>query len=276
MSTLPLSNRPDLARSIPKPRIPALAQVDDQVINVANQEDAIRFCMRSLRAGRGFTLFTLNLDHLVTLRSDPSFRAVYARATFVTADGAPVARLARRSYAHVERTTGADLVTPLAGAAAFERLPVYLFGASEATLNKAAEKLKQQYPNLIIAGMEAPPRGFDPMGEAADLAADRIARSGARICFVALGAPKQEFFGDRMAQRHPHIGWLGIGAALDFIAGEKSRAPRLLQRIGLEWFWRLMQEPRRLGLRYLRCAMLLARLSLHHEEAPVAPARIAR
>lgn len=263
-----------MAHAIQKQRIPALARVDGQAINVATQSDAIRYCMRSLLTGRGFTLFTLNLDHLVQLRESAAFRDAYSHATFVTADGAPVVRLARRFYADIERTTGADLVEPLCAAAALRQTPVFLFGADKKTLDRAAAALKKKNPGLIIAGMEAPPRGFDPVGRDADAAAERVARSGARLCFIALGAPKQELFADRMLQRHPHIGWLGVGAALEFIAGGRLRAPALLRRLGLEWTWRLALEPRRLGARYARCVALLARLSLqgatrmHHLGAP--------
>ena len=245
----------------PPPRRPELARVDGQPINVRSLADAVRLCVDRLRAGDGFTLFTLNLDHLVRLRVDPVFRAAYGRASFVTADGAPVVRLARRHDAAIERCTGADLVDPLCAAAARERMPVYLFGATEETLAKAALALTRRHPGLIVAGSEAPAFGFDPSGKDADEAGRRIARSGAKFCFVALGAPKQELFADRMMARHDGVGWLGIGAALDFLAADKKRAPGLVQRLGLEWAWRLAQEPRRLGLRYARCAALLARLA---------------
>ncbi|OJY34794.1 MAG: hypothetical protein BGP06_17845 [Rhizobiales bacterium 65-9] len=238
-----------------------LAFVDGQPVNVATQDDAIRHCMRHLSEGKGFTLFTLNLDHLVQLRESRAFQAAYANATFVTADGAPVARLARRFDESIIRTTGADLVDPLCAVAAWTQTPIYLFGADEQTLTRVAERLSRDHPSLVIAGMEAPPRGFDPFGPEADAAAERIARSGAKLCFVALGAPKQELFADRMFRRYPTVGWLGVGAALDFMAGGRMRAPRLFRDIGLEWCWRLAQEPRRLGARYARCAALLARLS---------------
>lgn len=253
----------------------ARASVDGQIINLRSLEESVARSMERSRRGAGFTLFTLNLDHLVRLRGDAAFRAAYARATFVTADGAPVAKLARRRDSAIERVTGADLVAPLCAAAAREGMPVHLFGASEATLKKAEAALRRLHPGLLLAGMEAPPYGFDPAGAEADAAGDRIARSGAKLCFVALGAPKQEFFADRMLNRHPDIGWLGVGAALDFLAEEKSRAPRLLQRLGLEWTWRLAQEPRRLGLRYCRCALLFARLLWRERQATAPDAKSA-
>jgi exopolysaccharide biosynthesis WecB/TagA/CpsF family protein len=239
-----------------------LALVDNCAINVQRMKDCVEKVVAAAKDERSFTLFTLNLDHLVKLRQDATFREAYARASFVSADGAPVVRLARRGGADVERTTGADLILPLAEAAARERLPVFLFGATARSLSVAAQRLRERFPALEIAGMEAPPMGFDPTGTAAADAADRIAASGARLVLVALGAPKQELFADFAARRHEGLGLLCIGAAVDFISGEQTRAPKVFQAVGLEWLWRMLSDPRRLALRYWRCARLLAELAL--------------
>lgn len=240
-----------------------LAVIDGQPINVATLADAVRLAADSAGRRVGFTLFTLNLDHLVKRRADPDFSRSYRNATFVTADGWPIAWLARRQGAHaVERATGADLVEPLCAEAARRGIAVHFFGSSEATLTKAAQALTQRYPGLVVAGMEAPPMGFDPRSLSAEQAADRIAASGAGLCFVAFGAPKQEIFAERMARRHGGVGFVCIGAALDFIAGEKARAPALAQRLGMEWAWRLLSEPRRMFMRYARCAAVFADVTL--------------
>jgi exopolysaccharide biosynthesis WecB/TagA/CpsF family protein len=245
------------------PRPDRLASIDGAAVNVATLAQATRRAADSAARGEGFTLFTLNLDHLVKLREDAAFARAYAEATFVTADGWPVAWLARRQGAtQVERATGADLVEPLCEEAARLGVGVHFFGSSPATLSKAAQALTQRHPGLVVAGMEAPPMGFDPLSPAADAAADRIAASGASLCFVAFGAPKQEVFAARMARRHPGVGFVCIGAALDFIAGEKARAPALFQRTGMEWAWRLMSEPRRMAGRYTRCAVVFADVAL--------------
>ena len=240
-----------------------LAIIDGQKLNLATLEDVVEHARARGVAGRGFSLFTLNLDHLVKRRSNPAFRAAYASATYVTADGAPVVALARRQGAELDRTTGADLVNPLCAMAAQEGLSLYFFGSSNEQLAGAAKVLLQKFPNLKIAGWEAPPVGFDPLSPAAFAAADRITASGARFCLVALGAPKQEFFVDAVSARHPSIGFFCIGAALDFIAGGQARAPRWMQHIHLEWAWRLASNPRRLAPRYARCALLLADLVWH-------------
>ena len=250
------SHGPALSEAAP------LALVDGQCINLATQRDALDAVSARAGSGRGFTLFTLNMDHLVKRRSNPAFRAAYARATLVTADGAPVVAMARRQDRRVSVTTGADLVEPLCKAAAEDGLSVYLFGATRSSLEKAARSLRERHRGLSIVGLEAPPFGFDPQSPAADAAAARIAASGARLVLVALGAPKQELFADRAFSRHPQLGFVCIGAALDFISGEQVRAPRILHGTGLEWLWRLAAQPRRLAWRYWLCARLLGELAL--------------
>jgi len=260
-----------------QPDLPVLATIDGQKLNIGAQADAIRLSIARLCAGQGFTLFTLNLDHLVKRRAAPAFRAAYGNATFVTADGAPIVALARRQGAHISRATGADLVEPLCAAAARHGLPVCFYGSRQDILDAAARRLAAARPGLVIAASMAPPQGFDPASAQAlaDMAA--LADSGARLCFVALGAPKQELFAARMAALHPGIGFVCIGAALDFVAGAQKRAPAFFQRTGMEWAWRLACEPRRLAMRYLGCALLLADVALLDPlRALLSPARKVR
>ena len=236
----------------------AVAIVDQQPINVATMAELVRRIVEFVRKGRGFTLFTLNLDHLVKRRRDPLFKAAYERASLVSADGWPVAVLARRQGGSVERVTGADLVLPLCEEAARQAIPLYFFGSTESSLASAAAVLTRRFPALEIRGMVSPPMGFDPVGPAAVVMAEQIAASGARLCFIALGAPKQELFADAMAQRFPDIGFLCIGAALDFISGRQRRAPLIVQKLRAEWLWRLTGDPRRMALRYGSCALVFA------------------
>ncbi len=249
---------PEPIRMTPAP----LATIDEQPVNIASMADLIAQVRGLLARREGFSLFTLNLDHLVKLRDSPAFRDAYRRATLVSADGAPIVRLARRQGASLQRTTGADLIHPLCAMAAETQTPLYFFGSTAGQLAAAATVLRQHYPGLIIAGMESPPFGFDSMSAAADSAGARVAESGAGICLIALGAPKQELLADRWLQAHGTIGFCCIGAALDFIAGGQKRAPLIMQRAGLEWAWRLASHPGRLGARYARCALLLGRIEI--------------
>ena len=242
------------AKNSSVPVVVRIASIDSWRINVPDQDWLIDRIVQDVGEGRGGNVFTINLDHLAKLRSDAAFRAAYGRAAYVTADGVPVVMLARAEGVAIERVTGADLVVPLCRAAAAAGISVHFFGTRPEILERAVARLGAEIPNLVVAGMEAPPNGFDPRSEDARRAAERIAASGAGICFVALGAPRQELFADAAQSWSTGVVYLGIGAALDFLAGERLRAPRLLQRLGLEWLWRTAQEPRRMLPRYARSA----------------------
>lgn len=231
-------------------------------VNIGKQADLVHLVTFDALTGRGGTVFTLNLDHLVKLEQDPAFRAAYDQATYVSADGAPVVAMARRQGAQLVRVTGADLVRPLCGAAALARIPVHFFGTTPDTLAMTETVLRCEYPRLIVAGLESPPFGFSPFGIDARAAAERIASSGARICFVALGAPKQEIFAEFARRWAPGVTFVCIGAALDFIGGSQRRAPEPLQAAGLEWLWRLIHDPRRLSKRYALSALYLLRYNV--------------
>jgi exopolysaccharide biosynthesis WecB/TagA/CpsF family protein len=250
-----------------------VAEVDGQFVNVLNCADALAAVRARLRAGRGFTFATLNLDHLVKRRADPAFRAAYARATLVSADGAPIVALGRRQAPALRRAAGADLLRPLCAMAAREGLPVGFFGSTEAVLRDAAARLRREFPGLRIVFVESPAFGFDPFSDEAGAAGERIAASGAKLVFVCLGAPKQELFADRLAQVHPEIGFIGVGASADFIAGAQLRAPKAMRRLGLEWLWRAASDPRRLAGRYAQCALLLARIMIEQRLFAASSAR---
>lgn len=242
---------------------PYLAQIDGRGINCANLEQAIAQTVLRAKAGESFTVFTLNLDHLVKLRRSSAFREAYAHADIVTADGAPVAWLARRQDKSIERATGADMLVPLATAAAEAKLPVFMFGTSPDVMARAGRDLAERSDHdLDIAGTLAPSANFDPEGPEADAAIERIRKSGARLTFVALGAPKQEVFAERARKAGVNCGFVCIGAALDFVAGTQVRAPRFMRDNGLEWVWRLATNPRRLARRYADCAGLFLNLVL--------------
>ncbi|TYO83956.1 WecB/TagA/CpsF family glycosyltransferase [Oceanicella actignis] len=231
-------------------------------VNVATSRQLFAEIDGRLNDGQGFALATLNLDHLAKLRCSRAFRAAYAAQDIVVADGNPVVWLSRLAGRGVELMPGSELIEPICALAAARGARVAMFGATESTLSAAARRLERANPGLRVAHLEAPAFGFDPEGPEADAAIARIAASGARICFVALGAPKQEIFAARARLGAPACGFVSIGAGLDFIAGAQLRAPRAMRALALEWLWRLALQPRRLGRRYLDCAMLLPRLTL--------------
>jgi N-acetylglucosaminyldiphosphoundecaprenol N-acetyl-beta-D-mannosaminyltransferase len=234
--------------------------VDGVTINIASVPDAVSSIVSAAQHGDNFSVCTLNLDHVVQLQQRPDFRAAYRRARFVTADGFPIVVLSRLIGAPIERTTGADLVEPVCREAQKSHLPIFMLGSNDRTLSTTAKRLSERFRGLQVAGYYAPGANFDPYSSQADYAIDRIRASGARLCFVALGAPKQELFAARCLDELNGTGLLCIGAALDFIAGTQTRAPSLTRKAGLEWAWRVLREPRRLGPRYARCLAVVPRL----------------
>ncbi len=234
--------------------------VEGIAINISSLREAVTAIGAAARQAQGFCVFTLNLDHCAKLRIDRGFRDAYRRASFVTADGFPIVMLGRLAGVRLRRTTGADLAEPVCAEAAHSRLPLALFGPNGRTLQRAQTRLRQRIRGLQIVDAFAPGPNFDPESLEGDLAIERIRQSGARICLVALGAPRQEVFAARCMDMVPGMGLVCVGAALDFIAGTEQRAPPFFQNYGLEWLWRLSSNPRRLASRYLRCAAVVPRL----------------
>jgi len=232
-------------------------RVDGITINTPTMDDAVSSIISAAEQGQSFSVCTLNLDHVVQLKARRDFRQAYQRARFVTADGFPIVVLGWLAKTPLQRTTGADLVLPICQQASQRDLPIFLFGSNDATLSKAKDHLTERFPGLSVTGTFSPGPQFDPYSAEADQAIERIRSSGARLCFVALGAPRQEIFSARCLDLLPGVGFLCIGAALDFIAGTQTRAPRFAQKSGLEWFWRASRNPRRLAPRYAKCMAIL-------------------
>jgi N-acetylglucosaminyldiphosphoundecaprenol N-acetyl-beta-D-mannosaminyltransferase len=208
----------------------------------------------SLAARPGPSLVvTPNADQVVNLERDPALRAAYARADLVVADGMPVVWAAALLGTPVKgRVTGADLMPRLCEVAAQRGLKVYLLGGAPGVAARAAENLVAAHPQLQVVGIECPPLGFErDAGQSAALV-DSIRRSDADLVFVCLGSPKQEVWVHRHLAQFEKGVFLGVGAAVDFCAGTIKRAPRWMQRSGLEWLYRLSREPRRLIGRYTK------------------------
>jgi N-acetylglucosaminyldiphosphoundecaprenol N-acetyl-beta-D-mannosaminyltransferase len=210
-----------------------------------------------LRAHTGFALATINLDHLVKLRRSEAFRAAYAAQDFVVADGNPIVWLSRLARQPVSLVPGSDMVLPLARAAAKAKVAVALVGATETTLAAAAANLTAAVPGLQVSYCCAPSMGFDPEGTEAAEILRNLASKKIGLCFLALGAPRQECLAARGRRLAPDVGFACLGAGLDFLSGAQSRAPIWVRQIAMEWLWRAMSSPRRLIPRYAACAAIL-------------------
>lgn len=239
---------------------PDYFEIEGQAVNVASVDSAVRSIIAKLKQSKSFLVFTLNLDHLVKLRLNERFRDAYRTAEFITADGFPIVTLAGLEGISIQRTAGSDLIEPLCRSAATEELPVFFLGTTLPALCAVGRQLTARITNLDVRGVFAPPIGFSIESDIADEAIRVVAESGARICFVALSAPLQEIFAAAAMKRTVGVAFVAVGAGLDFIAGTQIRCPPLLRQLNLEWLWRFGSDPRRLGGRYMRCAVLFAEL----------------
>ena len=207
---------------------------------------------------------TPNVDHIVMLNENASFRAAYQDSSLVLADGWPIVSAARLLGKRLPgRVAGSDLVPALFNAANSERrLRVYLLGAGPGVADRAANNIHQRWPAVQVVGTYSPPLGFekDDAENAAILERIRVARPD--VLLIGLGAPKQELWIHRHRQHVAAPVALCIGATIDFLAGEKRRAPVWVQRLRLEWLHRLCSEPKRLARRYGRDAWIYPRLVL--------------
>lgn len=226
-------------------------------VNMADRAALMAAVAARFAARQGFALATINLDHLVKLHRSQAFRRSYAAQDLVVADGNPIVWLSRLARRPVSLIPGSDLVLPLARAAAGAGLGVALIGSTATALAQSAAALMAAVPGLNVVLQIAPPMGFDPQGDAASRILQQIADSGAGLCFIALGAPKQEAFAALGRRLAPAVGFASVGAGLDFLAGSQTRAPVWVQRLAMEWLWRALQSPRRLLPRYLACAAIL-------------------
>ncbi len=204
-----------------------------------------------VRAGQGGSVFTPNVDHVVLAETDLAFRGCYRNASLRLADGMPLVWASRLYGERVpEKVSGSDLILPLMRRAAQRGWRVFLLGAGPGVGEKAARILRSQR-GVNVVGVAAPMlTGAGSAAQRAEIVA-QIRSAAPQLVVVGFGAPKQELFIDAVREELGPAVALGLGACIDFIAGNVPRAPPWLSRNGLEWLYRLCREPRRLWRRYL-------------------------
>ena len=230
-------------------------------IDALDNETCIRRIIAWGLAGESRAVSICNVHVLVAAVGDRSLQTAINNSDMATADGMPVAWTLRlNGFPAAPRISGPDLMPAILSHLDAKNLPVYFYGSTQETLSRLTRRMRVRFPNLKIAGSHAPPfRPLSPEEDAAVIA--RINASGAGIVFVGLGCPKQELW---IAEHVGHIDavMIGIGAAFDFHAGNITRAPVYLQKVGLEWLYRLAKEPRRLFNRYLTTNLLFLKYVL--------------
>lgn len=217
------------------------------------REEAERACLDAIRSGRGGRIATANLDFFAQARQNPRLCHDLQSSTLVVADGMPIVALARLAgAASIERTAGVDLVASLCRAGGRDdEFRVVLYGAEPRVAQVARRVIEQLGDGVQVTLVLSPPfRPLHPRERAAEQEEIRQARP--HLVLVALGCPRQE---ERIREYYPAVPealWIGVGGTLDLLAGRRRRAHRWMQRAGLEWCVRMIQEPARLGPRYFR------------------------
>ena len=221
-------------------------------LHALTEAGCVDHLLNELDAGRGGWVITPNLDHMRRAETDREFRQMLDEADVVVADGTPLIWASRLQDTPLpQRVAGSSLVWSLAEAAAGKGRSLYLLGGSPGAAEKAADQLKKRYPDLKMAGTDCPEIGFDKNPDRIEEVLQKVLDAGPDIVYVGLGSPKQERLIRQVRVRLPHVWWIGVGISLSFIAGDVRRAPRWVQKLGLEWLHRLVQEPGRLAGRYL-------------------------
>lgn len=223
------------------------------------QRDAIERIEELIERRQPAFFITANLHYAKLTNRDDEIRRINGDADFLLADGMPLVWLSRLSGRRLPgRVTGADLVPRLCEVAAERGHRVALFGALPDIVEKAAQRLQERHPSLKLVDVYSPePEDLRPENDGRMI--QRLRAAEPDLLFVALGQPKGERWISRTYRRLGPVVSVQIGASLDFVAGKVQRAPRWMQRTGLEWTYRIWTEPNRLGPRYLDDLLFLGR-----------------
>ena len=219
-------------------------------VSVGSYKDFLTEILNLAKKKQSNYVCVANVHMLIEAYDNPSYREIVNNATITTPDGMPIVFYLKFIYKiNQERVAGMDLFPDLLQKAAEQNLKVFLYGSTEEVLNKIVRKAKQIYPNLNIVGTYSPP--FRPLTSSEKkYIINLINKLEPHIVFVSLGCPKQEKW---MAEMYGQINSLmiGVGGAFPVFAGIQKRAPKWMQKLALEWFYRFLQEPRRLSKRYI-------------------------
>ena len=230
-----------------------MARIDflNTKIDNLTMDEALRRIDFFVSEGTCRYIVTPNLDHIVTLEKDPVFAEVYKNADLILADGKPLLWISRWLKCPIkEKLSGSDLFPRICKLAAEKEYKVFLLGAEEGVAAAAAENLRKKYTGLRIVGTYAPKYGFE--GDPQELAYIKslIRMAQPDILGVALGSPKGEKFIYAHLQEYGVPLCISIGATLDFESGKIRRAPKWVSEIGMEWLFRITQDPKRMIKRY--------------------------
>jgi N-acetylglucosaminyldiphosphoundecaprenol N-acetyl-beta-D-mannosaminyltransferase len=221
-------------------------------LDALTAEETIAVVLDRLRDGQGGSVLTANLDHVRQHSQDAGVRELFDSATLVVADGMPLVWASRLQGTPLPgRVAGSDLVFSLTAKAAGERRRLFLLGGAPRTADRAGDALATRFPGIEVAGSHFPPFGFEADPSQLAAIANSISAASPDLVYVGLPFPKADRLISKLRPMAPAAWFLALGVSFSFVAGDLDRAPRWMQRLGLEWLHRLAKEPRRLFRRYI-------------------------
>lgn len=233
--------------------------IDGTGIDRITEAEVVAVVRDALAHGRGGRIITPNIDILRRAHGDAEVRRQLDDADLIVADGMPLVWASRLGGTPLpERVAGSSLIWSLSRGLGHDRRSIFVVGGTPAAegmpdgATRAAGRLAVECPGLRVAGTLCPDHGFERVPLTYEDVCAKVADARPDLVFVGLGFPKQEQMITRMRRALPRTWFIGCGAAVNFVAGDIERAPRWMQRTGLEWAHRLGTEPRRLAGRYLR------------------------
>jgi N-acetylglucosaminyldiphosphoundecaprenol N-acetyl-beta-D-mannosaminyltransferase len=236
------------------PAVNAFPSVPLMGLDVAavSERETIDYVLDGVARGRGGWVCTVNLENLRRWRGSADVRELFASADLVVADGMPLLWAGDLQGSPLPgRVAGSSLILTLTAAAAEAGASVFLLGGNPGTADAAVVQLANLSPQLRVAGTLCPPFGFDNDPAWLDRIERLLREKSPDIVYVGLGCPKQERLICQLRGRLPTTWFITCGVSFSFVAGEIPRAPAIMQRLGLEWLHRMVQEPKRLYRRYL-------------------------
>ena len=219
--------------------------------NAGELKEAVSYVLSDIESLKGGYICFSNVHTTMTAYKNEAYKRVLNEAELTFPDGHPIAKeQMRKGCREACRIAGPDFMEEVFKRTADGSVSHFFYGSTDETLNALLKRLKEKYPGIKIAGCFSPPFVKELSDEALNKDIDMINEAKADLIWVGLGAPKQEFFMNRAKGRVFGV-MLGVGAGFSFHAGTVKRAPELFQRMGLEWLYRLCQDPKRLFKRYL-------------------------
>lgn len=249
-----------------KKNMPRISFMNTEIDNLT-MDEALDEIDTLIQKNKNAYVVTPNVDHIVQLERGGALCDVYKEADLILADGKPIVWLAKWYKTPLKgKISGSDLLPLLCDMAAKKQYKMFLLGAAEGVADKAAKNLCIKYPGLQIAGTYSPPYGFEKDEAELNKIFDMVTKAKPHILIVGLGCPKQELFIYHNREKLQVPISLGLGASIDFEAGEVKRAPKWMSEVGLEWFYRVLQDPKRLAKRYFVDDMKIFRLALKYKK----------